>query len=269
MRKPANRFLSFIVLAIVAAIMPINAAPPPAESPVHLDVDGISPGMPAQEAYNLLKARNPRIRIGVGQNQVQVVSDKPIPLTMAAEVMDPAAPEVITLWLTTPPRPQVVWAIGRVLEYDPKQPLSKDNVLASLRQKFGQEIQTMGPTTFWAFDEHGARANEATMRNLNCMNVSRWNLTVAAPQGPSFPAITPIICSPPVQLTPCDAVVEVKATLLGPGTTPYVNRIVVLMSDLPLAYGSQRAYQAYLAHAGDAKAREEREKAKQRTAPKF
>jgi hypothetical protein len=188
---------------------------------------------------------------------------------MAAEIMDPAAPEVITLWLTTPPRPQVVWAIGRLLEYDPKQPLLKTSVLASLRQKFGAETQTLGPTTFWAFDEQGTPANKATMNSLNCISVSRCHLTIAAPEGPSFPGISPIIYSPPAQLTPCDSVVEVRAIVTGAGNTPYANRIEVLMSDLPLAYGSQKAYQSYLAETGDARAREELEKAKQRKAPSF
>jgi hypothetical protein len=105
---PAIR--SLVVFGITVTILPAGADPPAVESSVHLDIDGISPRMAAQEAYNRLKARNPNIRIGVGQNQVLGVSNKPIPLTMAAEIMDPAAPEVITLWLTTPPRPQVVWA---------------------------------------------------------------------------------------------------------------------------------------------------------------
>jgi hypothetical protein len=185
MRKLAATHLAVFVFAIGAVQMRLYAAPPPAESTVHLDINGIAPGMPAQQAYERLKAWNPHVRVGIGLNQVPGASDKPIPLTMAAEVMDPAAPEAITLWLTTPPGPQVVWAIGRVLEYDPKQPLLKDNVLASLRQKFGPEIQTMGPTIFWAFDEHGVRAGEATMHNLSCINASRWNLAVAAPQAPA------------------------------------------------------------------------------------
>src|SRR5215471_12941456 len=96
------------------------------------DVAGIRPGMPAQEAYNLLKARNRNIKIGVGQMLVPGLGEKPIVTEMRALVEDASSPETLTVWLTTPPGKQVVFAVGRLLEYDPSQPLLRSKVLASL-----------------------------------------------------------------------------------------------------------------------------------------
>src|SRR5262249_59333572 len=106
------------------------------------DIIGIRPGMSAQEAYNLLKARHAGIKIGVGQFQIAGLGDKPIPTQIAAQVEDASEPEIFTVWLTTPPGPQVVFAVGRLLEYDQNSPLLRKEVLASLRKKYGPETDS-------------------------------------------------------------------------------------------------------------------------------
>src|SRR5262245_2886663 len=85
-----------------------TASPLPSTLP---DIIGIRPGMSAQEAYNLLKARHAGIKIGVGQFQLQGLGDKPVVTQIAAQVVDASAPETITVWLTTPPGKQVVFAV--------------------------------------------------------------------------------------------------------------------------------------------------------------
>ena len=54
--------LVFATLTLLA-----QSAPQTLRASALPDVAGIRPGMPAQEAYNLLKARNRNIKIGVGQ----------------------------------------------------------------------------------------------------------------------------------------------------------------------------------------------------------
>jgi hypothetical protein len=234
------------------------------------DVAGIRPGMPAQEAYNLLKARHPSIKIGVGQLQMQGLGDKPISAQISAQVVDASAPETITVWLTSPPGQQVVFAVGRTLEYDPNQPLLRSKVVDSLRQKFGPETLDRGAEVYWAFDEQGRRPDAARMKQLNCISRGGLgNLIVAPPQGPTFPAVTPIIYSPQA-LDPCDSFIKVNAELSSPGPDPtYVHRIALIIWDLALERRSQEAYRAYLASAANGRSKEELEKAKQRKLPTF
>jgi hypothetical protein len=234
------------------------------------DVAGIRPGMPAQEAYNLLKARHPSIKIGVGQLQMQGLGDKPISAQISAQVVDASAPETITVWLTSPPGQQVVFAVGRTLEYDPNQPLLRSKVVDSLRQKFGPETLDGGTQVYWAFDEQGRRPDAARMKQLNCISRGGLgNLIVAPPQGPTFPAVTPIIYSPQA-LDPCDSFIKVNAELSSPGPDPtYVHRIALIIWDLALERRSQEAYRAYLASAANGRSKEELEKAKQRKLPTF
>src|SRR5689334_6950826 len=52
------------------------------------DVVGIRPGMPAQEAYNALKARNANVKIGIGKFMMPGLGDKPTVTSMAAQVVD-------------------------------------------------------------------------------------------------------------------------------------------------------------------------------------
>jgi len=233
------------------------------------DVVGIRPGMSAQEAYNALKARNPNVKIGIGQMVVPGLGDKPIAVSMAAQVTDARAPEVITLWLTIPPGPQVVFAVGRQLEYDPSKALLRANVLEGLRQKYGPETDSNPVGPYWGFDEQGKHPDIAQLRQMNCMSVGHGNLTIAAPAGSSFPGMTTIIYSPQAQNF-CDSFIKVNATLEPFGANPgEVGRITVMIWDLALERRTQAAYQAFLANGAAAQQKAELEKAKQRKGPDF
>jgi len=247
----------------------VTAAVATAVSPAVPDVVGIRPGMPAQAAYNALKARNPSVKIGIGQMNVPGLGEKPIVVSMAAQVTDARAPEIITLWLTIPPGPQVVFAVGRQLEYDPSKALLRTNVLESLRQKYGPETaeSTVGP--YWGFDEQGKHPDTAQLRQMNCMSIAHGNLMVAAPSGSTFPGATTLIYSPQAPNF-CDSFIKVNATLepfgAGPGE---VGRITVMIWDMALERRTQVAYQAFLANGAAAQQRAELEKAKQRKGPDF
>ncbi|HTT33445.1 MAG TPA: hypothetical protein VMH48_07580 [Methylomirabilota bacterium] len=234
------------------------------------DVAGIRPGMSAQEAYNLLKARNPNIQIGMGQIPIAGFGEKPVVTEMRALVSDPSAPEILTVWLTTPPNKQVVMAVGRVLDYDPSQPLLRSNVLESLRQKYGRETENNMYLVSWVFDEHGQRFDPSRLKQLNCTSAFMPNLNVASPQGATFPAPTALIYTPQ-PANPCDFQIDVTAQLTGSSgqDQTYVRHILLMVWDRGLQRQTQDAYQAYLANADARKGKEELEKAKQRTVPKF
>jgi hypothetical protein len=234
------------------------------------DLAGIRPGMPAQEAYTILKARNPNIKIGLGQAPIPGFGDKPVVTEMRAQVTDPAAPETITVWLTIPPTKQVVFAVGRLLEYDPEQPVLRSKVLASLREKYGNETELANWEAFWAFDEHGGRPEAARVKQLNCMNKGHGNLLIKGPETATFTAPSMLVYSPEAD-NGCEWLIKLNAHFTGRGglDPTYVYNIDVTLWDVRLQRQTQEAYRAYLANAGAAKSKEELEKAKQREAPKF
>lgn len=232
------------------------------------DVVGIRVGISAQEAYNLLKARYPRAHIGIGHYAIAGVTDKPVPLMIAVDARESDPPEVITLWLTIPPSKQLVWAIGRQVEYDRNKPLLKNTVLAGLRQKYGPETDTDPQQIFWAFDEQGRRPASGPMKTYNCMNRASWSLIVAPPSAATFDYVTPLIYAPQAR-TECDSLVKVNAALDSPSTPEFVYRVTVMISDVALARRSQESYQAYLRNGDAAKQKAELEKAKERKGPAF
>jgi hypothetical protein len=234
------------------------------------DVAGIRPGMSAEEAYKLLKARNPNIKIGLGQMSIPEFGEKPIITEMRALVEDRSAAETLTVWLTIPPNKQVVLAVGRLLEYDPSQPLLRSKVLESLRAKYGQESDTNPALVYWGFDQQGRRPDAAHLRQFNCTAISPVNLMVAAPPGPTFPATSSLIY-PVQQDSACNAYIRVTAEIVGAGgqDQTYARRITVMVWDLHLFRQAQEDYRAYLANGAKAQSEAELEKAKQRTVPKF
>jgi hypothetical protein len=226
--------------------------------------------MPAQEAYAILKARNPNIRISIGQAPIPGFGDKPVVTEMRAQVTDASAPETIAVWLTIPPTKQLVFAVGRLLEYDRDQPLLRSKIMESLRQKYGNETDTSNTQAFWGFDEHGGRPDAARLKQLNCMSRGHGNLLISAPQTATFTAPSILVYSPETD-NGCEWLIKLNAYFSGPGGVDqtYVHSISVMLWDVRLQRQTQEAYQAYLANAGAAKSKEELEKAKQRKVPKF
>src|SRR5713101_5752046 len=175
MRKAA--FVQIIGLAMIARA---QTTAPQATSALP-DVVGIRPGISAQEAYNLLKARAPRAQIGVGQIPVAGVTEKPVPVSLAIYNPDANPPEIIKVWLTIPPSKQVVWAISRQIEYEKDKQLLKSTVINGLRQKYGPELDAQ--FHYWAFDQQGRRSENAGQKGANCMARANRSLPVALPQG--------------------------------------------------------------------------------------
>ena len=259
-------FALAILAATAASGQQREASRPPASIP---DVAGIRPGISAEEAYSLLKARNASIQIGVGEAQVPGLGEKPIVTTISAQVLDARAPEILTVWLTLPPAKQVVWAIGRRLDYDANKPLLTDNILPSLRQKYGQETAAF-TKLLWLYDHQGSPVNAAPLRVSNyCLGSAPGNLMLDAPSGARYSANT-VLMNPPQPETACNSYIGLQALLNPSGAGPeYTQRIDLLMIDYGLSRQAQMAYQDYLKNAANAKAKEDLEKAKQRKGPIF
>ena len=259
-----------VVLVFAALSVCAQSAPEAPHASALPDLVGIRPGMPAQEAYTILKARNANIRIGMGQSPIPGFGDKPVVTEMRAQVTDPSAPETITIWLTIPPTKQVVFAVGRLLEYDPNQPLLRSKIMESLREKYGTETDAGNWQAFWGFDEHGGRPDAARLKQLNCGSRGHGNLVISAPQTATFPAPSILVYSPEAD-NGCEGLVKLNASFSGAGgvDSTYVYNVSVMLWDVRLQRQTQQAYQAYLADAGAAKSKEELEKAKQRKVPKF
>jgi len=263
--------LLVIGIAMVAAAADVAAQTPTAlaAGAARLpDVVGIRPGISAQEAYDLLKARSPGAKIGVGQFPVAGVTDKPVPVSMAVKIIDTDPPEILTVWLTTPPSKQVVWAVGRQIEFEQNKQLLRSTVIGGLRQKYGPVVDSNQRQQFWAFDEQGNRIESADLKTANCMNRANWSLFVTPPSDTTYDFVTPLLYAPGPR-NPCDSLVEVKATLDSLANPDFVLRVTVIVSDLGLARRSQEAYQAFLTKAATAKDKEELEKARERKGPAF
>src|SRR5437870_12961453 len=88
--------LAFCSLAAQAQTKQGGASP----SSALPDLVGIRPGMPAQEAYTILKARNPNIRISMGQAPIAGFGDKPVVTERRAQGIDTSSRETIDLRLS-------------------------------------------------------------------------------------------------------------------------------------------------------------------------
>jgi len=241
-----------------------TASPPAAAAGP--DVVGIRPGISPQEGYDLLQKRAAGAQIGIGQYPIAGISEKPVPASMAVYIVTPDGAEYITLWLTIPPARQVVWAVGRTIEFDADKQVLKRSVVDGLRQKYGPE--TDEEYRFWAFDKQGRLAADAGRKGANCANRQDWTLHPARPAGATYGDVTPLLQTTGAR-TLCDSLIQVRANYDSPANPEYVIRATVVVSDMDLARSSQEAYRAFLANADRAAQQQELEKAKERKAPAF
>jgi hypothetical protein len=253
------------ILGALAAVGHAQTAAPPETMGSLPDILGIRPGMPAQQAYELLKAHGPKDKIVVGEFPIRGVSEKPVPTAMAVTFQGANPPEFVVLLLTPPPGKQVVWSMSRTFEIDKNKPLLASNVVAGLRQKYGPEVDER--THYWAFDEKGRRDESAGPKGSNCGGsinrpaVASADSTVT--QVVSYLATIPLPAS-----NPCNSFVDIRAVFNGP-SPEYVFHIDVELTDWALGVRAQQAYQAFVANADAARQKDDIEKAKKRDGPVF
>jgi hypothetical protein len=140
-----------------------------------VDVVGIKPGMPLQDAMQALKADDPKFKTTSTTFKYEGFSE---PLTLLVDAADAAATanaqvaqssEHVELLLT--PGQPVVWGISRDYMFPRSQQASLQTTLDALRKKYGQETVPSGSLStldilVWIYDAQGKLLGPAS-KNLN------------------------------------------------------------------------------------------------------
>jgi hypothetical protein len=275
MRNPSilrSRVPGAVFAAIAAALLSTQlrgqaVAAPGAQAGV-LDLAGIRPGMTAQQAFDALKARAHGAQIGVGENSVTGVSEKPVPNSMAVFIPDTMPAQTITVWLTLPPSKQVVWAVGLEQKYPESGKMLPGTIVDALRKKYGPEVPPTVPAMalepYWAFDEQGQPAKNAESCRYNQFS----SLTVQPPVGATYSFASPLIYSPNPK-SACDSLVNVRTQIATQYPGGYFSTITVIEIDYALVQSFREAYNAYIANASARQQQQELQKAKEQKAPVF
>lgn len=253
---------SLLIAALTLALAPSVLAQQPSGVP---DIVGIRPGMPAGDAYNILKARANGAKVGIAQERVEGIQ-QPVVVLMALQVMGSSPRETIVVFLTFPPQKQVVWAVRRTLAFEPGKELTKSAIMDGLKQKYGTPIIANG-STFWDYDEQGGTTKTKDMIFNNC--VGRAGLS--EPQ--DFESPQPITPLPFIEAASgaCGAYIAVRAELgnASSATGTLANYVTVYLEDDAMAIRSRDAWKAVVAEDNATARKQELEKAHQQAKPTF
>jgi hypothetical protein len=228
--------LAAVILALGFAVHPGNARPPQAAggpAPGKLpDILGITTGIPAQQALDLLRAHDPGHTVVYGRWTIpQMYGDK----TLVGEINTVTSrADLIAVSLTPPPLEQRVYGIHRQL----RVMAPRAGLVNELLQKYGAQVWAPGPlppnpnTWTWLFDETGqpviAPSNQADRYKMrDCVSQSQgWDVGAPLEQIASsvdtttHPYSHPTVVQAVPMLDPavhhvCDNVVIVSAELGG------------------------------------------------------
>ena len=260
------QFLSLVALAILALMAPNLCRAQDDPFPNLPSIAGIRPGMPAQKAYEILKAQAGGAQFGIGEYPVAGVSAKPVAQAFSVRIINKVPAVTVRVWLTTPPSKQTVWAVGEILEYPDSDRLLTSTVFDSLQKKFGKPLDSVSSVVaYWALDEQGRHLSDPS----NCFGRGNLNITVKAPQGAVYQYASPIVGATPYN-TPCNSFVDVRATLPHvPANARYTNTIQVLEIDHAAMFRAENTYNAYIAQQNAIAQKKQLEKAKQQKAPTY
>jgi hypothetical protein len=148
-----------IVFVGLAPLMPAQNLPLTPHTP---DLLGIYPGMPSAAAQAQLQKHSDSVNVqtsGTG---------------FGMTIPDPKNRDQVTVFLTQPPNdPPTVWMIQRAQAFDPGAAMSRETLLAALRQKYGKETLMSdhgggGQFYYWIFDQSGKLLSTADPRIMGC-----------------------------------------------------------------------------------------------------
>jgi hypothetical protein len=234
MRHADCRYVAAAASVLVFGLgVPIRAqaqpqTPAAAASPSP-DILGIRIGMPLPQALDLLKAHDPGHSVALEQWTIpQISGDKPITYAMTSSTTGSA--ERISVDVTLPPNPQVVWRIHRTLGPFTS---TKENVLNSLYQKYGMpwnpDPNALAGSVVvldWLFDEQGRLANPGTSRDdvlamKGCMNtvMQQWSWN-------GWPATQDSLPSNSLVQGGARSVVQAIPPMLDPSKNPQCNNLI-------------------------------------------
>jgi hypothetical protein len=235
------------------------------------DVVGFHTGMPVQEAYSQLKAYDRKAHIDVDSVPIPQISDKPIAYELTlSEFGTDSSPEAVQVGITLPPGKQTVWRIARRLTAAPGKEMSRTNLIAALRKKYGPEHYSGGGSVLvWLFNQDGARATENQPPASPCAqapvvaNTNGLGMAILKDPSPTFPQ------DQTGGWLRCKSLVYVRALLkVAPGRdAEYINSIDVSVGDMALATRAQDATAAFIANTNARQNAQELNKVRQQAAP--
>ena len=271
----SSRPLALSLALLVLGTRPAAAASAPAAAPTDAmpDVVGLRPGIAPQEAYNFLVAYDRSAAVYVSDTSLPPAGPKPTPVAIAM-AQDATAAEKIQADLTLPPLRQTVWRVARHLQFAQGKQTTIQNVIATLRTKYGPEAWMPSGRMImltWYFDERGRRVNlPGGAQPANCAGktgptVPLWG--IPAGHGAPYPLIQPLPVSEQEEI--CRSVVVVYATA-NPGIDErLVGSLDVVIADLPLETRAHRATVQMLADAAAGQQQKELDRASQQSGPKL
>jgi hypothetical protein len=232
-----------------------------------IDILGIKLGMPAEQALATLKASYPASKITLERTPdyesawFNVERENPNHKWVFKIDVDPNGPgDKIAVGLSLPPSKQVVQSIGR--EMILKEPVAVENIVAGLRQKYGQETYGVGPrlgpeaaldgptekTFFWVYDSQGQRVKPAAITE----NPLRCSLSMGGDNGASAISLAVTLPYGPEALksNPCMSLVILHASIQTVSATQGISgqarTFEVFACDWPLITSGANALYSFL-----------------------
>ena len=199
-----------------------------------VDVVGIKLGMPVKEAMAAIKKHNQRLQVSTpNPMRFKSLPNVTFAANVNAQVMDGKPFESIQLSVTMPPNEDVVWYVKRMVEFEGDAKPSEANVLASLRQKYGQEHGRMDPINtqplsqlYWMFDANGKPVPEQQAKQIirHCMlSNNQSDLAEVSVSTPKRWIVNNINCGEVTMVT-----ANGQLTVPGAGTPGSVSRLLVV-----------------------------------------
>ena len=242
------------------------------------DIVGLRPGVSFQAAYTFLKSYDQLAKVGVGAGPLQAFGSKPVPFMLVLGQDGASSAELIEADVTLPPGQQVVWKVSRELRFAPGKQTTAQNLVATLRQKYGPEgflTQSTTPTLYWFYDEQGRRVTE-----VNGMQVSQCT-TLADVSTVNYGPLLNLANSVPyplIQIQPlddreaivrCRPLVILVARMDRAADLNLIGMLSVAIADRPLEARAHKATLEFMAHGADAQRQQELDRANQQAKPKL
>ena len=268
-----------VILLTAAALAQSERAKATGELP---DILGIRPGMPIGEAFQVLKAHDPKGSIKYGQKRIDAVSTKPI---THALLYSPTAstedPEAILVDITFPPSQQLVWRVTRTLQFSTGREVPVATLVTALRQKYGQEIANKSQSLYWVFDGRGRPLTRSS--GIDLVDCAQYveiptglmsyisAFSGGAPSSQNIPAgvaLNPTTVA--ANRDNCHQFVYAAAYLSSSVARPDVaTAITVAITDIGAGIRAGQATQAAMNNAASAQRQQEIKKSQQQAAPTF
>ena len=269
----------FATARLEAQTLQLPAAPPGGLNASKLpDAEGIHLGMTVAQAMAVMKSLFPGAT-GVLPRYSKYANGPSWVSSITGTSAD--GHDNLIVFLSMPPNPQQVVFVQRTLILPPGKQPTEDSTVASLRQKYGQDLPVAKRLTglmAWAYDEQGQTVSVQGPANWSPTDCAQDRFGVAGGQNDPGSALQIDYVPDSIPLEQkvailnanlCDQHVYVTAQLQS-GTiqgTSVVNQIYVFLGEKPLMIRDSVASQQYLAGVLNAKAQQQMKNAQQQKAP--